>query len=523
MRNNTVKYPIGIQSFPRIRKEGYVYIDKTALIYKLVSTGSYYFLSRPRRFGKSLLMSTLEAYFEGRKELFEGLAIAGLEEKWEQYPVIMLSLAGYRGSDNNLEALLDNRWAELEEKYGRLGDTQDLSERFRNIIRAAFEKTGKQVVVLIDEYDAPIVDHLGEDEDKVEQIRDFLKSVYVHLKDMDGYLRFVMLTGVSRFSKMTIFSGINHLRDISLLPEWSEICGITEKELKENFQEGIKALADAQESDYDGALQLLKEHYDGYRFTARSVDIYNPYNLMNALADSDCSAYWFRTATPTFLIKQLRKDNRRWTEILSQRVSESALTEIETYRTSPVSLLFQAGYLTIKDYDRRRRQYLLKIPNKEVETGLFTELLAYNKDIEKSEVDNQLWDIRDSLEEGNPDRALDIIRSFFAGIPGNVTAKHPEIFYENNLYMLFRLIGIDARAEWWTSDGRIDMLLQFPDFVYVMELKLDKSAEEAMAQIDAKDYALPWKYDGRQIIKIGINFSTSSRNIDSWLIEIVEG
>ncbi|MDE6010243.1 MAG: ATP-binding protein, partial [Muribaculaceae bacterium] len=383
---------------------------------------------------------------------------------------------------------------------------------------SAYEKTGKRVVVLVDEYDAPLVAHL-EDDSHREQIRDLLKSVYVNLKDMDQYIRFAMLTGVSRFGKLTVFSGLNNLNDISLVPEWSEICGITGEELKADFREGISALAEAQETDYEGALDLLKENYDGYHFTAGSSDIYNPFSLLLALNNSNIDSYWFRSGTPTFLVKYLSRSDMALPDIFSEKVPEFALSEIESYRTSPATLLFQTGYLTIKDYDRRRRRYRLGIPNKEVESGLFTELLSCNTDLDKVQLSNRMWGIRDAFEDGDPDKGLDMMRSFFAGIPATVTRNRTELFFENNLYMLFRLVGIDARAEWWTSDGRIDMVLEMPGYVYVMALKLDRTPEEALAQIDTKEYGLPWKYDGRKLYKIGINFDSSRRNIDRWLID----
>lgn len=517
MTEALVKYPVGIQSFEEIRTGGYVYVDKTALIYQLVTTGKYYFLSRPRRFGKSLLLSTIQAYFEGRKELFEGLVIYEMEKAWDAYPVLTLSLSSYNPSDSDLHELLDAQIGNMELKYGKRYDTQLLSARFANVIVSAFEKTGRKVVVLVDEYDAPLVAHL-DDDPRREVVRDLLKSVYTNLKDMDQYIRFAMLAGVSRFSKMTIFSGLNNLKDISLLPKWGEICGVTEDELKANFHEGISRLGEALDTDYTGALVALKEHYDGYHFTEASTDIYNPFSLLNALDDSRIDSYWFRSGTPTFLLKYLSRITLPLQELLGERISETAISDIETYRILPLALLFQTGYLTIKAYDRRSRRYSLGIPNKEVEEGLFLGLLSYNTECDKNEVGNKVWDIRDALEAGNPDLALDIIRSFFAGIPCNVTQTHKELYFENNLYLLFKLVGIDARAEWCTADGRIDILLEMPDYIYVMELKLDKTPEEALAQIDAKDYALQWKYDGRKVFKIGINCSSDKRNIDTWKI-----
>lgn len=519
MAESIVKYPIGIQSFENIRMGEYLYIDKTAFIYQLTTKGKYYFLSRPRRFGKSLLLNTMKAYFEGRKELFEGLALGKLEDKWESYPVIMLSLAGYNPSDeNSLEEILSDNISRFEEEYAAESNTNNLSLRFRNIIRAAFEKTGKRVVILVDEYDAPMVAHIGE-ESKHEKVRNLLKSVYSNLKDMDDYIKFGMLTGVSKFSKMTIFSGLNNLIDISMLPQYADICGITEGELRCNFQEGITELAASLNIDIEEAFQLLKDNYDGYHFTEDCPDLYNPFSLLNAVNNLRIRAYWFESGSPTFLIKLLKHHRASYWELFNQTASELALSEIDTYIISPVSLLFQTGYLTIKDYDKRRRRYKLGIPNKEVEEGLFTRLLSATSAIAVEQVETRMWDIRDAFTDGNPALGLDIIQSIFAGIPPALSKGMPEIYYENNLYMLFMLVGLDARAEWWTSDGRIDMLLEVAEYVYVMELKLGGTPEKALEQIDTKNYALQWKHDGRKIFKIGISYSKTSRNIDRWIIK----
>ncbi|MDE5795850.1 MAG: ATP-binding protein [Muribaculaceae bacterium] len=521
MTASEIKYPVGIQTFSDIINGGYVYVDKTALVYRLVSRGKYYFLSRPRRFGKSLLLSTLKAYFEGHKELFKGLFIENLEKDWKCYPVIHLSLSQYNPSEpESLEKLLDNSFRRLEHEYGCEPTTESLSLRFGNIIYAVCKKTASQVVVLIDEYDAPLVANL-ENEKVYDRFRNLLKAIYSNLKEMDEYIRFGMLTGVSRFSRMTIFSGINNLNDISLVPEYSEICGLTQKEIESAFRIGIENLSKAMGTDIQGAVALLKENYDGYHFTRNSVDIYNPFSLLLALDNCEIAPYWFRSGTPDFLVRRLRREKVLLAELLTENVNESAISDIDTFRTSILSLLFQTGYLTIKDYDARRKRYRLGVPNKEVESGLFSEMLAYNMDMDKYRVDNRIWDIRDALEDGNPDRALDMIRSMFAAVPANLTQNMPELYYENNLFLVFRLIGIDARAEWWTADGRIDMLLVLPSYIYIMELKLDSTPEQALAQIDSKDYSLQFRYDGRQIFKIGINYSRQTRNIDSWKIIIV--
>lgn len=512
-----IKYPIGIQSFSEIRENGYLYVDKTSLIFDMIDTGKYYFLSRPRRFGKSLLLSTIKAYFEGRKELFKGLAIENREKEWKKYPVILLSLGGYNPSESDLLEVLNIRLKRLEEDFEIEQTTSNPGGRFGNLIRGIYKKTGNNVVVLIDEYDAPLVAHLGDDK-KQEETRDMLKSVYTNLKDMDEYIRFGMLTGVSRFSKMTIFSGLNNLMDISLDDEYSAICGITHQELETNFQEGIQRLGDGLGTGYDHALKELKSNYDGYHFSKSSPDIYNPFSVLWALRTSEISSYWFKSGTPTFLVKVLSKQKEPLSQLLTEKVGEIAISDIDTYRTSPIALLFQTGYLTIKKYDKRYKRFTLGIPNREVETGLFTELLADNMDLDKYKVDQWAFNIRTAFEEGRVDEALILIKNFLAGIPANVTQNNREIFFENNIYMLLKMVGCDVQTEYWTSYGRIDLLLRTEDYVYVMELKLDSTPEVALNQIDSKEYALQWTSDSRKVIKIGINFLSKTRNLDTWAI-----
>lgn len=513
-----VKYPIGIQSFSEIRENGYIYVDKTALIFNLIDSGKYYFLSRPRRFGKSLLLSTLQAYFEGRSDLFKGLAIERLETEWKKYPVIYLSLASYNPSEGDLKEILDIRLARLEEVYEIETSITNTGERFGNLIWRIFRKTGRQVVILIDEYDAPVVAHF-DDERKRDEMRDMLKSIYANLKDMDQFIKFGMLVGVSRFSKMTVFSGLNNLKDISLDDRYSEICGVTERELECNFHEGIENIANKQRINYSSALSELKANYDGYHFTKRSVDIYNPFSLLWALDSSEISSYWFQSGTPAFLVKVLRKQKEPLFKLLTEKVSEIAIADIDTYRSSPLALLFQTGYLTIKNYDIKRKLYTLGVPNREVETGLFRELLADNTDMDKYKVERWAFEIRDAFQDGRPDEALKLIKSFLSGIPAIITQKKTEIYYEDNLYMLLKMIGCDVQAEYWTSYGRIDLLLKTENYIYIMELKLDSSAKTALEQIDNKEYGLQWQSDSHVVFKIGINFLTSTRNIDNWIIK----
>lgn len=513
-----VKYPIGIQSFQEIIIGNYIYVDKTERIFQMINRGKYYFLSRPRRFGKSLLLSTLKAYFEGKRELFEGLAIADMENDWVKCPVLMLSFSAYNPSAGDLTEIIDNQLSEYESTYDIPESTENLGMRFRNLILEAERKTGQKVVILIDEYDSPIMAHLHEEE-RYEEVKNMLKSVYVNLKDMDEHIKFGMLTGVTRFSKMTIFSGLNNLNDISLDDRYSDICGITEEELDHYFKEGISDLAKKLKCDDECAKKALKENYDGYHFSGECPDIYNPFSLLCCLNKSKIESYWFQTATPTFLIKEMERLNVFLPEILNEAASATTLADIDTYRTSPIALLFQTGYLTIKDYEDEYDMYTLGVPNREVEKGLFRELLASLADSDSNEVDKTIYNIRKSFNTGNPQSALKATQVFLAGIPANLTQKKPEVYFENNLYLLFKLAGLEVNTEWWTSDGRIDMLLRTPGYIYVIELKLDKSAQEALNQIDSKNYTLQFHPDGRRIVKIGINFSSDTRTLSDWIIQ----
>lgn len=512
------KYPIGIQSFEEIRTGGYLYVDKTELVYSLVNRGKYYFLSRPRRFGKSLLLSTIKAYLEGRKELFKGLAIETLEKDWNYYPVILLTLAGYNPDRvNNLEEILSDNMRRLEEKYDTKCYSDNLSLRFGNIIRAAYKKTGRKVGILVDEYDAPMVAHLGETQ-KHEEVRNLLKSIYANLKDMDEYIKFGMLTGVSKFTKMTIFSGLNNLNDISLRQEFATICGITENELRSNFKAGISALAAALGCDREGALTELKSNYDGYHFTQNCPDLYNPFSLLNALENKMIEMYWFKTGTPTFLINVIRKSGKFLPRIFSSEVENSEISDIDSFNNSPVALMFQTGYLTIKGYDSFDRTYTLGIPNREVMEGLSKGLLTAYMDSDIDDTMSDLRKIRRAFMNGDPNRAMEIIKSFLAAIPYELANGKDEVYFENNLYLLFNLIGIRTYAEYHTSRGRIDLLLEMPKYIYIIELKLDGSAEMALAQIEERGYFEGFVKDNRKIVKIGVNFSRSARNIDSWKI-----
>ena len=518
MAKTRVRYPIGIQSFESLRTLGYLYVDKTELIYDLVTTSKCVFLSRPRRFGKSLLLSTIQAYFEGKKDLFKGLAMEGLETEWPVHPVLKLSLNTYRAADGgNLEEILDNQFKDWEGIYTVSIKTTDLSSRFGNIIKAAYRSTGVPVVILIDEYDHPIISTMH-DPELSEAHRQLLKSIYVNIKDLDQYIRFTMLTGVSRFSKMTIFSGLNNLDDISLDDEYSTICGVTDDELISNFQEGISEMADKFSISRDEMVNSLKQNYDGYHFTKECPDIYNPFSLLSAFKKRDIGAYWFQTATPEFLIRRIQKGNNFLPQMFDETVEQSILSSIDLSMTSPTALLYQTGYLTIKDFEKPNL-YHLGIPNLEVREGLFQNLARYYFNEDLTAISRNVREVRKLLEERRVDEAMERLQTFMAGIPYEFAENAVELHYENNLFIIFVLVGVDARPEWHTSQGRIDLLLTMRNAIYIIELKRDGTPEEALKQIHEKDYARQFSGDPRPIINIGVAFSTKTRNITAWKVE----
>ncbi len=517
MEKTPVRYPIGIQSFESLRSLGYIYIDKTELIRNLVTTSKCVFLSRPRRFGKSLLLSTIQAYFEGRRELFKGLAMERLETEWPVHPVLKLSLATYRADNGgNLEDILDTQFREWENLYDVKPETVDLSMRFRKIIKAAHDSTGQTVVILVDEYDHPLIETMH-DEERLEAHRLLLKSVYVNIKDLDEYIRFTMLTGVSRFSKMTVFSGLNNLKDISLNDDYAAICGITEDELKANFRQGIGKLAGKRKTDLEGALALLKANYDGYHFTPESPDIYNPFSLLGALDEGKIGSYWFQTGTPEFLVRHIRAGNNFLPDMFDETVEGRTLSSSDLFKARPTALLYQTGYLTIKGYEEPER-YRLGIPNLEVRKGLFEDLASVYFDRDYEAIYDYVYDVRGLLEERRVDEAMERLRTFMAGIPYEFAENAVELHYENNLFIIFVLVGVDARPEWHTSQGRIDLLLRMRNVIYVIELKRDGTPGEALEQIREKDYTRQFMGDPRPVVELGVTFSTETRNITAWKV-----
>lgn len=513
-----IKYPIGIQNFEKLRRDGYIYIDKTALIYQLVNLGSYFFLSRPRRFGKSLLVSTLEAYFEGKRELFEGLAIEKLEKDWVKRPVLHIDLNAQKyDSPESLHHILNAILTEWEQLYGSEPSEVGLSLRFQGIIRRACKKTGHRVAILVDEYDKPMLQVIG-NEDLQKSFRDTLQAFYGALKSMDGCIKFALLTGVTKFGKVSVFSALNNLMDLSMWNDFVALCGITEKELHDNFQEGITQLAQAQSMSTEEVCTELKECYDGYHFTEDSVGIYNPFSLLNTFAKRKFGNYWFETGTPTYLVELLKMHHYDLHRMAHVETDEDTLNSIDSSSTNPIPVIYQSGYLTIKEYDREFGIYRLGFPNREVDEGFMRFLLPFYADTNKVDAPFQIQKFVREVRSGDYDSFFRRLQSFFADTPYELV-RDLELHYQNVLFIVFKLIGLYVKAEYHTSQGRIDLVLQTDKFIYVMEFKLEGTAEEALRQIDEKKYARPFATDPRHLFKIGINFSNETRNIERWIVE----
>ncbi len=511
-----VQYPIGIQTFSEIRRQGLQYIDKTKFIYMLAHGTKNNFLSRPRRFGKSLLVTTLQAYFEGKKELFKGLAIDKLETEWVEYPVIHLDLSSGKYYEyRRLLSTLDNILMPYEKEYGITPkDSTAFGDRLTNIIRAAVSKTGKQAVILIDEYDSPMLDSMS-DEDLQKKIRNTLRDFFSPLKANEGNLRFVFLTGISKFSQLSIFSELNNINNLSMKDEFAAICGFTKQEVLENFHDGIEKMADANDMTFDEAVEKIKQRYDGYRFSPHGENIYNPYSLLNALNDKSFESYWFESGTPTFLLELMQNKNMLvpdLEDIIATRDQFDAPTE---RASDPVPVLYQSGYITIKHYDYG--VYTLAFPNEEVRQGFNTFTLNYIAPDYGRQRTAFGFRFGQALRAGDVDTAMKALKVFLAGFPYDVHHNR-EDYFQAILYTVFVTINFTIRSEVKTATGRIDLLVQTKDYIYVMELKLDKSVDEALAQIDSKDYALPYKNDGRKVFKIGVNFSSKERNVTDWKV-----
>jgi hypothetical protein len=510
--------PIGIQNFESLRKDGYLYVDKTDLVYRLATSGRCYFLSRPRRFGKSMLLSTLQAYFEGKKELFEGTAIAQLENNWKKYPVLHLDLnLVKRFEENSLDEVLDDALRIWEERFEVKNLRSSLELRFKNVVEQAYKKTGEKVVILVDEYDKPLLQCI--DDERLQQLyRATLKAFYGILKSMDGYIRFAFLTGVTKFSKVSIFSDLNNLKDVSMDKRYASICGLTDEEIDTVFPAYIQRLAEEQEMTVTEAREELRRLYDGYHFLENSPAIYNPFSVLNALDKLKFDSYWFETGTPSYLVYLLQLHHFNLDKLPNAVCSPSAINSIDSQSNDPVPVIYQSGYLTIKDYNSEFKVYQLGFPNKEVEEGFFDFLVPYYTSVRNSEATFYIMQFVNEVRTGQTEAFLKRLSSFFADTPYELV-KDLENHYQNVFFILTKLMGFYVDAERHTSQGRIDLFIRTPDYAYVMEFKLDGTAEEALQQIHDKQYALPFAVDQRKLIRVGVNFSSQTRNIERWIIE----
>ena len=522
---NTIrKLPIGIQDFEYLRKENFLYVDKTQYVYQLAHYGKPYFLSRPRRFGKSLFLSTLKAYFEGKKELFEGLKIAELEKDWIKYPIIYLDFNKSEYNDvQTVEMVLNSMLKKYEKEYDVQDIEEKLSIRFDNLIAEIYQKTGKNVVVLIDEYDKSLVNTMH-NPDANEKIRDLLKGFYGVLKAKDACLRFVFLTGVTKFSKVSIFSDLNQLIDISLDENFAEICGISEDELLQNFQPEIQALAERRKISYEQAFAELKKRYDGYHFAKESADIYNPFSVLNTFAKLDFAYYWFATGTPTFLAKALRNQNydiRKFDDAVT--IAANSVMDYRMESQNLIPLLYQTGYLTIKNYDPVLDEYVLGFPNEEVKYGFLNELLPAFVLTPIATGNFSVTDFLRKLKNNDIDGFMTLLKAFFADIPYDAIElkNRNEQYYQHVFYLLFTLMGQFVQIEVKNNKGRADAIVKTADSIYVFEFKMDDNAtaEDALIQINSKDYAIPYTADHRKLVKIGVEFSQTEKGVKRWVIE----
>ena len=511
-----MKYPVGIQDFEKIRREGYVYVDKTAQIAQLINSGCYYFLCRPRRFGKSLLLSTIAAWFGGRKDLFQGLSIAEQSGEPEAHPVLRLDLGGkeYKNYTNLLERL-DLYLTAWENLYGKNQVEVGMDDRFFGIIRRACKQTGRQVVILIDEYDKPLLEAIG-NEPLREAYRSTLRGLYGNLKTCDECIKFALLTGVTKFSKLSIFSDLNNLKDISMYADYATLCGITEQELETYFAPGIEDLARRNGISSDEAREQLKRRYDGYLFEEHAESVYNPFSLLSALDEKKFRDYWFGTGTPKFLVEVLQRDNINLENLTIDSIAASRLSALDSLEEDLLPVLYQSGYLTIAAVHPRTGNYRLKFPNEEVEHSFFNLLLPAFVHKKPERADTLLERLVTALDEGHAETFMIQLEALLADIPYEHSPV--EAYFRNLVFIIFRLVGFYCEVEHPVAGGRSDVVIKAKDFIYVLELKVDQSAEAALRQIEEKGYAVPYAADPRKLFMLGVNFSTKSKQIDEWRI-----
>ena len=514
-------YPVGIQTFERIINEGKLYVDKTKYIYHMTHTsGTYFFLSRPRRFGKSLLTSTFQSYFEGKKELFKGLAIDKLEQDWTAYPVLHIDMSGGKHLvKEELEQYILYVLQQNEKRFGIECDIADTNIRLDNLIQSVYEKTGRQVVVLIDEYDAPLLDVVHE-EISLGVLRNVMRNFYSPLKKCEPYLRFVFLTGITKFSQLSIFSELNNISNVSMDDEYAGICGITLEELQTQMAADVEALGAKLGKTKEDTLALLREYYDGYHFSAQSPDIFNPFSLLNAMSKGKLDYYWFASGTPTYLINMMRKFGVDYTDFSEGMEADASDFDAPTETmTTLTPLLYQSGYITIKDYDQEYNSYFLGLPNREVRIGLTKALIPYYVTPNTLATNNTVRNMARALNKEDLNLALQHLQTFLGTIP-YCDNTHYEGHYQQMLYVIFTLLSaymVDLEVR--TSKGRVDMVLRTRTHIYIFELKLNQNADVAMRQIEFKDYAQRFALSGLPIVKVGINFDVATRNITDWKVE----
>ena len=513
------RLPVGIQTYSKIIEDNMLYVDKTEYIWKMTHLSNYIFLSRPRRFGKSLLVSTLQAYFEGRKELFKGTYIETVEKEWTEYPVLRFDMSmGKHMEKEQLERYIGNRLVEYEQKYGITNPATDNNDRFTAWIQAAYQKTGKKVVILIDEYDAPLLDVVHEDT-TLPVLRNVMRNFYSPLKASDPYLQFVFLTGITKFSQLSIFSELNNLKNISMRPDYAGVCGITEEEMLTQMSDYIDDFAEALQITREDAIKGLKRQYDGYHFTWPSSDVFNPFSLLNGFQDHDYTNYWFGSGTPTYLIEMMRKFHTLPADLTRMEGSADDFDAPTENMTTIMPLLYQSGYITIKEYDQRFRSYTLGMPNKEVRIGLTKALVPAYVTTNTLMVNNTARNMARCLVRDDIEGMLRLLQTFLGTVP-YCNEANSEGHYQQVLYIIFTLLSdyfVDVEIH--TPTGRVDMVMTTAKALYLFELKLNKSAEAAMRQIDLKDYASKFALSGLPIVKVGINFDAERRTLADWTIE----
>ena len=529
-----MKYPIGVQDFEGLIKDGYVYVDKTDLVYRLVNDGKIYFLSRPRRFGKSLLVSTLKHYFLGHRELFKGLAIDGLETEWNEYPVFHLSFGGVNFSnssaiDESLSMFIEN----AEKEYGIEERFKDYGIRFAAVLKAAHEKTGRRCVVLIDEYDKPLLDVMdtelrvtdsdGNSLRLEEYNRNVLKGFYSVFKDADPDLKFVLLTGVTKFSQVSVFSGFNQPDDISMDSRYEALCGITLEEMLEVFHEPIQELAKKYKTDYDGMVEMLRKRYDGYHFSSEMTGVFNPFSLLNCFDKLEMRNYWFATGTPTYLMRLLSHSDKNINELVGKYYEESQFIDYKADVERPLPMIYQSGYLTVKEYDIDTRYYLLDFPNEEVRSG-FIDMLASSYFSSGEMVSSWIFNVNRDLRGGKIEEFMRKMTSLLSSVTYRFQRKQDafecERYFQYTFYLIMQMIGhYNTMVEKETSEGRIDCVVECPNYVYVMEFKMDGSAQSALEQIRERGYTKPYLADKRKVFSIGVNFSSEKGTIEEYVFE----